>query len=66
MADFPLSSSLTAPNILQCPRLGDMYGQLYGHGLVDERTLVMLQLVVEGLRGPASDLWPWIAMLPQT
>jgi len=65
LATFPLSSAITAANILRIPDLGSGYGWMLDRGLVDERTVIMAHLVTERIKGPASDIAPWIEALPQ-
>lgn len=68
LASFPLSSALTAANImLQEPRSGGGgYAWMHSRGLVDDRTVIMAHLVAERLKGQASKLAPWIDALPKT
>ena len=66
LATFPLSSAITATNILHIPDLGSGYGWMLERGLVDERTIIMAHLVTERLKGSASSLSPWIEALPKT
>jgi hypothetical protein len=66
IASFPLTSTLTAPTIVQnCSTTqGPVLEELLEQGIIDERVAVMLHLVVEKLRGRNSPLRPWIALLP--
>lgn len=66
LASFPLSSAITAANILRSPELGSGYGWMLERGLVDERTIIMAHLVTERLKGQSSALAPWIEALPKT
>ncbi len=65
VADIPLSLALTASNVAADAQLGSSYAQLLEQGVVDERSVVMLWLVVERVRGTDSKYAPYIAILPQ-
>ncbi|KAK9806362.1 hypothetical protein WJX72_011435 [[Myrmecia] bisecta] len=65
LAAFPLELAVTASNICAEPELGPAYKKLLDQGVVDERQLVMLFLIVERIRGAASKWHPWIELLPQ-
>lgn len=64
LATFPLESTITASTVSQLPQQGPILNELLEEGIVDERTAVILHLVVERLRGKESPLRPWIALLP--
>jgi hypothetical protein len=68
IASFPLSSTLTAPTIIQAysDTQGPVFKELLEQGIIDDRVAVMLHLVVEKLRARDSLLRPWIALLPTT
>lgn len=63
---LPLSAAITAHNILQDPTLGSGYAWMLNHGVADQRTVVMTYLVVERLKGDASQIAPWLDALPKT
>ncbi|GAX75537.1 hypothetical protein CEUSTIGMA_g2980.t1 [Chlamydomonas eustigma] len=65
LASFPLSSAITAANILRDPQLGRGYSWMLQHGVVDERTIIMAYLIAEKLKGDASEVAPWINALPR-
>ncbi|KAK9841855.1 hypothetical protein WJX81_007488 [Elliptochloris bilobata] len=65
LAAFPLSTALTGSTAAALPGgAGAKYAALLELGGCDERTLLMLLLVVERLRGEASPWAPWLAALP--
>ncbi len=66
LATFPLSSAITANNILSDPATGKGYAWMLERGVVDERTIVMAFLIAERVKGAASVIAPWIDALPQT
>lgn len=66
VAEFPLSMAITAENVLQDPELGVAYRALMDAGVVDEPGIIQLFLVVEKHRGAASQVAPYIQMLPTT
>jgi hypothetical protein len=64
LATFPLNLALTAEAAVSDPQLGPSYSQLLEEGLVGEREVVILMLLVERLRGSSSKWAPWIQQLP--
>ncbi|GAB4816950.1 hypothetical protein N2152v2_003996 [Parachlorella kessleri] len=67
LASFPLSSAVTAGNVLgQGGQQAALLKELVELGVADERTVVMLHLIVERLKGPESKLCPWLVLLPKS
>lgn len=66
LASFPLEGAITAHSVLSTTpgEQAAILRELAALGLVDERTLVMLHLMVERLKGRDSPLCPWIRLLP--
>lgn len=64
VASFPLSLSLTVETALSHPQLGPNFAELLELGLIDERTAVVLLLLVEQQRGQDSPYAPWLQLLP--
>lgn len=64
LASFLLRSAISAKSITSHSDLAPTYASLLEAGQVDERTLVMLYLLIEQLRGSDSQLGPWLKMLP--
>ncbi len=61
-----MSLALTAANVAADSELGPTISELMDLGLLDERTAVMVALLVQRMRGSCSHYAPWIALLPQT
>lgn len=66
LATFPCGSAITAASAVAAPAQGPLLAELLDAGVLDDRTAVMLHLAVERVRGKASPLHPWIALLPTT
>jgi hypothetical protein len=64
LATFPFASTITAASLIQNPAQGPLLKEILDAGVIDERTAVILHLAVERMRGKASPLRPWIALLP--
>jgi len=64
VASIPLDLSLTIDTALSHPQLGPQFAELLELGLIDERTAVVLLLMVERARGEASPYAPWLKLLP--
>lgn len=69
IADFPLSSALTASTAVAA-RDGNntksLLAEMLEEGCLDENTAVMLTLLVERSKGSQSPLNAWISLLPQS
>lgn len=63
-ATFPLSLSMTVEAAAAHPQLGPQFMELLELGLLDERTAVVLLLLVEKARGEDSPWAPWLQLLP--
>lgn len=63
-AEVPLDLALTAAAARRDPELGSSYTELMDLGLADERTAVVLMLLVERMRGGGSRYAPWMRLLP--
>ncbi|KAG2450452.1 hypothetical protein HYH02_004954 [Chlamydomonas schloesseri] len=66
LAAFPLAAAITARKACQDPQLGEQFSWMLDRQLLDERTAVMVYLLVERLRGEQSAYAPWIRALPQS
>ncbi|PNW80530.1 hypothetical protein CHLRE_07g321200v5 [Chlamydomonas reinhardtii] len=66
LAAFPLAAAITARKACQDPQLGEQFSWMLDRQLLDERTAVMVYLLVERLRGDKSAYAPWIRALPQS
>ncbi|KAG2440994.1 hypothetical protein HXX76_003847 [Chlamydomonas incerta] len=66
LAAFPLEAAITARKACQDPQLGEQFSWMLERQLLDERTAVMVYLLVERLRGDSSAYAPWIRALPQS
>lgn len=64
VASIPLDLSLTLDTALSHPQLGPQFTELLELGLIDERTAVVLLLMVERARGEGSPYAPWLQLLP--
>jgi hypothetical protein len=64
IACIPFSLSITVETALEHPQLGPTFAELLQLGLIDERTAVVLMLLVEMARGDDSPYAPWLQLLP--
>jgi len=64
LATFPIQASITAASASEQPGQGELLAELLRSGVIDERTAVILHLVVERTRGAGSPLKPYISLLP--
>jgi hypothetical protein len=60
---IPLHLALTAQSARADPELGSQYAELLDVGVIDERNVVVLMLLVEKMRGQASRYAPYINLL---
>ena len=65
VATIPFSLAITHETALSHPQLGPHFSELAELGLVDERTAVVLLLLVEKMRGEGSAYAPWLHLLPE-
>jgi hypothetical protein len=65
VATIPLNLSLTVETALAHPQLGQHFAELLELGLIDERSAVVLLLVVERARGEDSPYAPYLQLLPE-
>lgn len=61
---LPLGLVISAATVTADPELGGSYQELLDLGLLDERGVVMLFLLVEKMRGRGSRYAPWLDLLP--
>lgn len=64
IASIPLGLSITVETALAHPQLGPTFAELLQLGLINERTAVVLMLLVEKARGADSPYAPWLQLLP--
>jgi hypothetical protein len=64
VATIPFGLSITVETALSHPQLGATFAELMELGLVDERTAVVLMVMVERARGKDSPYAPWLQLLP--
>lgn len=57
---------LCADNLVKDPDVGPLYQDMMKQGLLDERTVIMMALMVEKLRASQSRYAPWLDLLPTT
>lgn len=65
VATIPLNLALTAESARQDPELGSVYGELLEIGALDERSVVIVMLLVEKLKGQGSRWAPYINLLSE-
>lgn len=65
LAAFPLDAALTSAHVVQAPGQGPILQELLESGAIDDRTAVMLHLVVEKVREKDSSLRFWLPLLPK-
>lgn len=65
-ATIPFGLSITVETALSHPQLGSTFAELLGLGLIDERTSVVLMVMIERARGDDSPYAPWLQLLPST
>ncbi|WIA21903.1 hypothetical protein OEZ85_004272 [Tetradesmus obliquus] len=66
VATVPLNLALTAESARQDPQLGSSYAELMELGLLDDRSVVIVMLLVEKMRGQGSRYAPYIQLLPES
>ncbi|GLC33172.1 hypothetical protein PLESTB_000362900 [Pleodorina starrii] len=66
LASFPLDAAITVRTACNDPRVGAQFSWMLDKHLLDERTAVMVYLLIERLRGDQSRFAPWIRALPST
>jgi hypothetical protein len=64
VASVPLQLCLTVEAAMADATLGDRFAELLGQGVLDERSAVVLLLLLEAGKGDASDYAPWLQLLP--
>lgn len=64
VAEIPVDLVLTAANVVKDAELGPSYAELLQLGLLDERTVVVMFLLIERLKGSRSRYAPWLHLLP--
>lgn len=64
VATIPFKLALTVESAVAHPLLGQQFGELLELGLIDERTAVVVLLLVERARGEDSAYAPWLQLLP--
>ncbi|KXZ56254.1 hypothetical protein GPECTOR_1g221 [Gonium pectorale] len=64
LASFPLAAAITVRTACEDPVLGPQFSWMLDKQLLDERTAVMVYLLLERLRGDGSRFAPWIRNLP--
>lgn len=64
VATIPFGLSITVETALAHPQLGGTFAELLNLGLIDERTAVVLMVMVERARGEGSPYAPWLQLLP--
>ncbi|GIL75966.1 hypothetical protein Vretimale_5622 [Volvox reticuliferus] len=66
LASFPLDAAITVRTACNDPQVGQQFSWMLDKHLLDERTAVMVYLLIERLRGNESRFAPWIHALPRT
>ncbi|GFR47156.1 hypothetical protein Agub_g8847, partial [Astrephomene gubernaculifera] len=66
LASFPLAAAITLRTACSDPQLGEQFSWMVDKQLLDERTAVMVYLLIEKLRGDKSRFAPWIRTLPRS
>ncbi|GLI65463.1 hypothetical protein VaNZ11_008813 [Volvox africanus] len=66
LASFPLDAAITVRTARNDPQVGQQFSWMLDKHLLDERTAVMVYLLLERLRGNESRFAPWIHALPRT
>ncbi|GIL44630.1 hypothetical protein Vafri_2153 [Volvox africanus] len=66
LASFPLDAAITVRTACNDPQVGQQFSWMLDKHLLDERTAVMVYLLIERLRGNESRFAPWIRALPRT
>ncbi|EFJ47486.1 hypothetical protein VOLCADRAFT_91853 [Volvox carteri f. nagariensis] len=66
LASFPLDAAITVRTACNDPQVGAQFSWMLDKHLLDERTAVMVYLLIERLRGDKSRFAPWIRALPTT
>ncbi|PNH11104.1 hypothetical protein TSOC_002092 [Tetrabaena socialis] len=66
LASFPLAAAITVRTACEDPVLGEQFSWMLDKQLLDERTAVMVYLLIERLRGDRSRFAPWIESLPRS